>query len=215
MNSFPQTPANRLRKDSRKPQKIVVSTPVGVSALSRDSIVAKLNNKDYRTAYVESNIAHGLAHQVRVNRELRGWSQDELADKCGSTTKQATISRLEDPAYGKYSLSTLLKLASAFDVALVVKFVPYSKFLIETSDKSPRGLFARSFSDEDLYLRQATVTLTMVDEHYFQVTTQKTMGSGASQLLVQYPPSLRETFIRPLSFIATTTLPIEREYKNV
>lgn len=46
------------------------------------------------------------------------------------------------------------------DVALLVKFVPFSKFLLEIADKSEEGLFAKSFGDENLYLRQAQVTIT-------------------------------------------------------
>lgn len=214
MSSFLKMPVNRLIKGSKKSMEIAVATFVGVSAHIRDSIVARLTDINYRTAYIESNIAHGIAHQIRINRELRGWSQDELAKKCGSATKQATISRLEDPAYGNYSLRTLLKLASAFDVALIVKFVPYSKFLIETFDKSPAGLFAKSFSDENLYLRQATMTLTMIGEPYFHVKNQVLEANNTLELFDKIAPSLRQTFIQP-AFINSITKPTECGYKNV
>ena len=39
------------------------------------------------------------------------------------------ISRYENPDYGKYSISTLLELAAAFDVALAVRFVPFSELV--------------------------------------------------------------------------------------
>lgn len=173
MNSFLKTRANKLQREKRTLKTIKVSTPVGVSAQIRDSIVAKLEKKAYRDAYVEANLIHGLAHQIRINRSNRNWSQSELANYCGGRTQQETISRLEDPAYGRYTIKTLLKLASAFDVALLVKFVPFSKFLIETSGKSESCLMAASFEDEDLYLRQATVTLTMQESPYLPMQNLK------------------------------------------
>ena len=42
---------------------------------------------------------------------------------------QTWVSKLEDPNYGKLTISTLLKVASAFDVGLQIDFVPYSKVL--------------------------------------------------------------------------------------
>lgn len=215
MTSFRRTRASKRRNGRPASRKIVISQPVGVSASSRDSIVAKLENKDYRTAFVEATISHGLAHQIRINREKRGWSQGDLADRCGAKTKQAVISRLEDPAYGKYSLSTLHKLASAFDVALLVKFVPFSKFLIETSDKTPEGLVVRSFSEENLYLRQAVVTLTLVEETYFQVSSKALVPSEERVRAEHYLSPISDTTSVALSFLPFTRLAIDRENEHV
>lgn len=79
---------------------------------------------EYRHSYVEADLAARLATQIRRLREDRGWSQKELAQKAG--TQQSAISKLEDPGYGRYSLSLLQKLATVFDVALDVTFVPFS-----------------------------------------------------------------------------------------
>ena len=38
-----------------------------------------------------------------------------------------SISRLEDPNYGRYSLKTLKRLARAFDVGLLVRFVSFGE----------------------------------------------------------------------------------------
>jgi hypothetical protein len=42
---------------------------------------------------------------------------------------QEVISRLESPGYGRLTLSTALRLASAFDVGLTMRFVPLSDVL--------------------------------------------------------------------------------------
>jgi transcriptional regulator with XRE-family HTH domain len=137
-----------------------VSAPIVASGLRRDALVQKLQNKEYRDAYVRSTLTHGLAHQVRINREYRNLSQAALAQKCGKKTTQVAISRLEDPAYGKFTLNSILNIASALDVAVIVKLVPYSKFVLETGDKTVTGLFAKSFAEENLYAGQAMLTIT-------------------------------------------------------
>lgn len=87
-------------------------------------------SREYREAYMEAAIEQGVAWQIRLNRELRGMSQRELAKALG--THQSAVSRLEDPSYGAQSLDTLLKIAKVFDCVLSVKFVSYSQLAYES-----------------------------------------------------------------------------------
>jgi transcriptional regulator with XRE-family HTH domain len=103
--------------------------------------------KAFRDAFVRANVEHGIAHQVRTLRTDRDWSQRKLAGLIG-VKGQSAVARLEDPSYGRYSMATLLKLAQAFDVALLVKFVPYSRLLKEVENLSPEALSAASFESE-------------------------------------------------------------------
>ena len=103
--------------------------------------------KPKREAYVRAHVQHGLAHQIRMLREHRGWTQAELAQKIGARN-QSTVARLEDPSYGKYSVSSLVRLANAFDVGALVKFVSFSKLLVETADLSPNALRVLSYEEE-------------------------------------------------------------------
>lgn len=107
----------------------------------------RLKKKGFRDAFVRSHLTHGVAHQIRALREQRGWTQTDLAKKLGLRTQSAIV-RMEDPSYGKLSIATLLKLSSAFDVALSVKFVSFSKFLVEREDVSPAALATESFDNE-------------------------------------------------------------------
>lgn len=107
----------------------------------------KLNTKTKREAFVRAHIQNGLAHQIRLLRKERNWSQAKLAKKIG-LSNQSAIARLENPAYGRYSTSTLLKIADAFDVAALVKFVSFSKLIEETSDVSPAALTVPSYEQE-------------------------------------------------------------------
>jgi transcriptional regulator with XRE-family HTH domain len=108
----------------------------------------KLRDKAYRDAYVVSHIRVGIPYQIRALREQEGrkWSQSELGRRMRKPPN--VISRLEDPEYSRHTISTLLELASAFDVALLVKFVSYSRFLNEFSDVSPSALEADGFDDD-------------------------------------------------------------------
>jgi transcriptional regulator with XRE-family HTH domain len=106
----------------------------------------KLQKKTYRTAYVAEHVRRGVAYQIRALRDQRGWSQGDFAKKLGKP--QSVVCRLEDPSYGKYTVQTLLEVASTCDVALQVRFVPYSVFLPQSRDVSTQSLNAPSFTDE-------------------------------------------------------------------
>ena len=99
-----------------------------------------------KEAFVEAELINGLAHQIRILREQRGWTQKELAKRV--STSQNTISRLENPSYGRYTFRTLLGLSKAFDVALFVRYLPFSKFLEMTRDTRPERFEASSYDEE-------------------------------------------------------------------
>ncbi len=106
----------------------------------------KVRNSKARQAYIEAEVASGLAHQIRALRTQRGWTQKDLADKLGTT--QAAVSRLEDPSYGRPSIKTLLDVGAAFDVALQVRFVSFVRLLQETRSVSREQLEVEPFELE-------------------------------------------------------------------
>ena len=106
----------------------------------------KWKSKAYREAYADTAVDQGIAWQVRINRELRGLSQKQLAERLG--TRQSAVSRIEDPLYGKHSLPQLKKLAHAFGCALIVKLAPYSTLVRESASLTEKHLYAPSFDEE-------------------------------------------------------------------
>jgi transcriptional regulator with XRE-family HTH domain len=106
----------------------------------------ELSSKDFRDAYLEDQVRTNIAFQIKTLREQpeRDWTKTYLAEKMG--THQPNITRLEDPEYGRVSISTLLKAASAFDVALLVQFVEWDDFLDRMKDVSPGSLRKKPFS---------------------------------------------------------------------
>jgi len=100
------------------------------SLISRVSLWNKLTkSKEARARFVESNLDRTLAYQIRSLRERENWTQAAFADRLGINHANNVSARLENPHYGKHTLSTLKKIAATCDVALVVWFVPFSRFV--------------------------------------------------------------------------------------
>jgi transcriptional regulator with XRE-family HTH domain len=96
--------------------------------LSRRALWSRLRSgANARVRFVESNLSKNLAFQIRALRDRKDWSQGELGKRVEMT--QNAISRLENPFYGKATLTTLKRIAAAFDVALVVRFVPFGQLI--------------------------------------------------------------------------------------
>lgn len=108
----------------------------------RQKLIEELKEPAFRRGFVEGHAKDGISTQIRLMRKASGWDQKELAQRAfGDPSLQSMVSRYENPDYGKYSLSTLLEIAAAFDVGLVVRFTPFSQLI-----------------DWDLNLPEATMT---------------------------------------------------------
>jgi hypothetical protein len=112
------------------------------------TLIHELSDKSFRDAYVAEDIRTNVAFQIRALRDRNQWSQAELGRTAGKP--QSVIARLEDPDYGRFSLKTLLDMAAAFDVALLVRFVPFSELVKRNTDLSPEALCVPDFSRDDL-----------------------------------------------------------------
>jgi transcriptional regulator with XRE-family HTH domain len=117
---------------------------------SLKAVIARLRrSRAARKQFVESHLAKTIAYQIRATRDRLGWSQQQLAGEVGMN--QNAISRLESPEYGKPTLTTLKRLASALDVALVVRFVPFSELVdwVTTTPRTISGLSTESLAVAD------------------------------------------------------------------
>jgi transcriptional regulator with XRE-family HTH domain len=85
--------------------------------------------KAVRSKFVESHLDKSIAYQIRSLRHEGKWTQLEFANKLGMGHPNNVSARLENPYYGKMTLSTLKQIAAACDVALVVWFIPFSRFI--------------------------------------------------------------------------------------
>jgi hypothetical protein len=111
------------------------------------SLAEKFHDKRYRDGYVAAHTRGVLARQMRNFRgEL---SQADFAAKIGK--QKTVIARLENSAYGGWSLRTMLEIARKRDVAVFVRFVDFPTFLKYTDDISDNALRPLPYDQELIY----------------------------------------------------------------
>jgi transcriptional regulator with XRE-family HTH domain len=158
---------------------------VTTTSARRNQLIASLRTKEDRDIFFEEEIDTGLPYQIRALRRDRGWTQKELAERLGMT--QEGVSRLENPNYGKFTLSTLKRLASAFDVALVVRFEPFSHLVDWVANLSPDDMAVPDFEhDPGLMPNEPYVATTLTA--YAEPAKKNHIGSGPPPLTFVPPP---------------------------
>jgi transcriptional regulator with XRE-family HTH domain len=148
-------------------------------ATTAKNLWKKMASKEYRDSYVAAHISNTVASQIQLLREARGWTQKDLADKSGMG--QSRISALEDPNYENIQVGTLKRLASAFDVGLTVRFVPYSEVVDWTVHLTTEKLLVSEFT-YDVVSAPAPAPARSPDTTIFvnASTTWLYTGSGVS-----------------------------------
>ena len=113
----------------------------------------KFKEKPYRDAFLASQIRRMIPKQVRAIREGQEMTQQQLAD--AASTTQTVISRIEKGnGSGNLTIKSLLNLASALDVALVIRFEPIDRFIRWTE----------RLSSEDIAPRQSQIILEEMEQ---------------------------------------------------
>jgi transcriptional regulator with XRE-family HTH domain len=160
----------------------------------------KFARKRYRDIFATS-ITGTTAAQIRAMREKEGWSQEELAQK--AEMGQARISLLENPNYQNLSLNTLKRIANVFDVALIVRFEPFSKLFSIIDNENPQTLavpsFVEEFGTEESPISARAEKIIDFTRNEILRTLQGTLnlglyktqqqGSGATVLKIASPPA--------------------------
>ena len=123
----------------------------------KNRLIDKLKDKEYRDSYVLSNIYNGIATQIKALREQKEWTQKELGEHADNM-KQERVSVLENPNNSSVTINTLQRLASAFDVALMIRFVPFSDLAKWSLNLSPDSFKVKNF-DEDEYFHNKPETM--------------------------------------------------------
>ena len=121
-----------------------------------NGFVDQLSDREFRHAYMADQVRTHIALAIRILREQEGreWSQAELGRRCDKP--QSWISKLEDPEYGKVSLQTLLEIAEAYDLPLLVQFPEWSDWLRRMKNQSRENFEKKSFDADFLNKFAAT-----------------------------------------------------------
>lgn len=180
---------------------------------------SKLENKNFRHAYISDHIRIGIATQIRLLRNKENLTQAGLAKIIG--TKQAVISRLEDPDSGSANLNTLLKIAKAFDVSLIAKFVSFGKFLEESKNISPADLTATNFiteftnikQEEDNAYKRIVLDKNKQMNQVFKIFSDMNLGSKRNSNWgdISDPSSITHPIYKP---VATEQLGVHTQYRR-
>lgn len=112
-------------------------------------LVDRFRSRGYRHTYVESFLDSYIATQIKVLREQRKLTQAKLAKLAGM--HQSQVATLEDVNHTSWKISTLKKLARAFDLVLVVRFESFGKLLPDIDSFNRAKLERPSFDEDPLF----------------------------------------------------------------
>ena len=191
-----KNPQNQILENSKEEKQ--ASTNLN----SKEFLLSRLSTKKARERFVSSHADKGYAFQIREMREHADLSQTELGAMVGMN--QNAIHRLESPIYGKATLTSLKRIAAAFDVALMVHFVPFSKLIDWVSGTayledglSSDSLNVPGFEEEKRVgaFRRVRTNLPVSIEHSDSMSEYVDGGTGSSIFAGQSSASTNLTLI--------------------
>ncbi len=115
----------------------------------REDFIFNQDHKEYRHAYAEESLDISVGTQIKVLREQRHWRQEDLARE--AAMQQPMVSRYENVNYSNWSITTLKKLARAYDVWLDVRFRSFGELVQTTEEFSRESLQVRRFADDPFF----------------------------------------------------------------
>ncbi|HEY4424444.1 MAG TPA: helix-turn-helix domain-containing protein [Pyrinomonadaceae bacterium] len=111
--------------------------------------IREFQDKETRHIYAENFLNTYIATQLKVLREDREWTQQQVAEETGM--KQERISVLEDVNYESWTIKTLKRFARAFDLVLSIKFENFGTFLKDYDSFSRDNLKRLSFDKDPAF----------------------------------------------------------------
>jgi transcriptional regulator with XRE-family HTH domain len=131
----------------------------------RSEWIDKLTSKyRSRVSYTKAKINVNIASQIKALRRRRDMKQIDLARE--AEMRQSRISAIERPGASGLTVETLVRLASAFRVGLIIKFVPFSEML-RWDNSFCQDLFEVTKIDEDIEFIKPELTTTSLSAMSF------------------------------------------------
>lgn len=121
----------------------------------KEQLKVLLQDKRYRDAFVSEYIDAGISFQIRALRKKKNLTQKGLANLTGMA--QERISVAENPNYSRFNIKTLKRIASAFDVAFIGRFVPIGELVHWELNLSSETLAPVSFEEDPYFKPQAII----------------------------------------------------------
>lgn len=124
--------------------------------ITNSNLFQRLKDKNYRNQFIAGEVRRTIPFQLRALRGERKWTQADLGKE--AEMPQTMVCRIENGDAASLSIKTLLKLASAFDVALVVRFEPIDSLIDWVDNLSPEVMAPRSSVDRLTEMEANAVT---------------------------------------------------------
>jgi len=162
-----------------------------------------ITNKTTRHAYIWSKVTTNVASQIRALRRRRAnMTQQTLAQEV--EMKQSRISAMERPGT-RFNIETLVRLAAAFKVGLVVKFVPFSEMLKWENGYSQDAFNPQTIDKDTDFQRQVSHAVAAVA----QVLNAEVLSTEAAQeIQFDFTPSRSQAAILEPSQFGLNCLPL-------
>ena len=162
---------------------------------ARSKKISKLkNDPKFRASYLRAKLNVNVPSQVRALRLRQGLTQIAFAEEIGM--KQSRISAMESPGATNFNLETLIRLAAAYKVGLIIKFAPFSEVL-DWENRFSQDIFDVVTIDKDIeFLRPAAShdlapDLQHNDEaklkHLIEQTKKPYSGEKTGERVLQFP----------------------------
>jgi transcriptional regulator with XRE-family HTH domain len=119
---------------------------VSTNTTIKQRLLQKFRNRKRRRSFAEQDLGSTVAAQIYALRQKHDKTQKALAEE--TEMSQARISVLENPNYRRFNVGTLQRVAAAFDVALIVRFVSFGELLDWTVTGAQKTLAPPSFNEE-------------------------------------------------------------------
>jgi transcriptional regulator with XRE-family HTH domain len=164
---------------------------VNTNLTIRQQLLEKFRSRKRRRAFAELDLASTVAAQIHALRNKQDYSQERLAAE--TEMSQSRISVLENPNYRKFNVGTLQRIAAAFDVALIVRFVSFGELLDWTVTGSQRTLAPLSFHEEFPKEDDAAITSPASPKDNvvnlpMRIMERRRSGAGAGAIELVAPP---------------------------
>lgn len=188
--------------------------------ITNSKLFARLKDKKYRNQFVAGEVRRTIPFQLRALRAERKWTQADLGKE--AEMPQTVISRIENGDAASLSIKTLLKLASALDVALVVRFEPIDRLINWVDGLSAEAMTPRCSAEiiaeaETANEPRTSISLAassnatprlraMTSQSVATAAVQRTLGFSSTRLVESQPTtatSLAAPATTPSAYQAT------------